>query len=167
MSISIDTEFLRKELYVTPDSELPLIIYRGVYPQNNENLSSFYRKLFISNDWNGIWEDGIFTYQHYHETTDEVLGVAQGEATVEFGGEKGITTVINKGDVIIIPVNLRHRSVNASKEFIVIGAYPNENKPDNQRGKPTSLANQKRTVALPGTDPVFGISGPLLQHWSL
>lgn len=70
---------------IIPNSpDLPVLIYRNAldHPQDTEEL-------FNRNQWLNSWTNGIYDYHHYHSNAHEVLGVMEGEATVQLGGELG------------------------------------------------------------------------------
>jgi len=70
----------------------PLVIYRGaVRPDEAFDPAAVFEELFERNGWSDSWRDGIYDYVHYHSGTHEVLGVARGQAKVQFGGLKGRT----------------------------------------------------------------------------
>ena len=87
---------------------------------------------------------------------------------MQLGGEQGPIETIAAGDVIIIPAGVGHKNLGASRDFHVVGAYPPRQKVDLCYGKsderPRTDENIAR-VALPVSDPVFGKTGPLLEHW--
>ena len=161
---------------LTPDgpypnnSELPLLIYAKALSQANVNGDKAIVQLFEKNGWANSWTNGIYDYHHFHSTTHEVLGIAAGEATVQFGGTDGIVEKIRKGDVIIIPAGVAHKCVHSTEDFSVVGAYPNGQDYDLQTGdegddRPIGFQNNVN-VPLPEKDPVFGDGGPLLQYWA-
>ena len=99
------------------------------------------------------------TYLHYHATVHEALGVARGQARVQFGGDRGEAIQIAAGDVAILPAGTGHQCLFASHEFCVVGAYPpgsnmHVTRPtvENYRAALKSIP----TVKLPRTDPVMG-----------
>ena len=58
-----------------PNSRFPLLVYRGAVPGGVEAV----RDLFRANGWLNNWRyPGIYTYPHFHSTTHECLGCAQG-----------------------------------------------------------------------------------------
>ncbi len=55
-----------------------------------------------------------------------MLGVARGTAKVEYGGVKGRMLTMNAGDVTVLPAGTGHRLIEASRDFLVVGAYPKD-----------------------------------------
>jgi uncharacterized protein YjlB len=97
----------------------------------------------------------------------EVLGIARGSARVRFGGNRGRTLTIKAGDVAVLPAGTGHRCLEASDYFLVVGAYP----PEGAYDECTGSEDHARAVATvlkvrrPGEDPVYGVSGPVLDLW--
>jgi uncharacterized protein YjlB len=146
----------------------PLIVYRGVvrFPPNVDPAAVF-EDLFESNSWGDSWRNGVYDYVHYHSRIHEVLGVARGVGRVQFGGKHGRTLRLKAGDVAVLPAGTGHQCLRASRDFLVIGAYP----PSGQYDVCTSSEDHERTlktipkVARPRKDPVFGSRGPLIRAW--
>jgi uncharacterized protein YjlB len=86
---------------------------------------------------------------------------------VQFGGKRGRTLALKAGDVAILPAGTGHQCLSASKDFLVVGAYP----PTGKYDECTELEDHKRAiksipkVALPRKDPVYGATGPLKMKW--
>jgi uncharacterized protein YjlB len=146
----------------------PLILYRSaVHLPKKLDPAAVLEELFESNGWDDSWRDGIYEYVHYHSRIHEVLGVARGQGKVQFGGKRGRTLTMKAGDVAILPAGTGHRSVSASKDFLVIGAYP----PFGTYDECTASADRKRAlttipkVRCPRKDPIYGLQGPLLKAW--
>jgi uncharacterized protein YjlB len=124
--------------------------------------------LFESNGWADSWRDGIYDYLHYHSRIHEVLGIARGSAKVRLGGDRGRTLKLRAGDVVILPAGTGHQCLAASKDFLVVGAYPasgtyDECRPSNRQHEQSVKSVEK--VKRPRKDPVFGAEGPLLKAW--
>lgn len=152
-----------------PNSRLPLLVYRRAVRLQSDDPASVFEALFEANGWKDSWRNGIYDYHHYHSTAHEVLGVYQGNATVNFGGEGGPITKVWPGDVIVIPAGVSHKNMGASPDFGVVGAYPAGQKVNMHHGKPEERAKAEATIAelpLPELDPVQGNRGPLLQYWT-
>jgi uncharacterized protein YjlB len=140
----------------------PLIVYRGAvrFPEKLDPAAVF-EDLFESNGWGDTWRDGIYDYVHYHSRIHEVLGIARGHGKVQFGGTRGRT--------LTLPAGTGHRSLSASKDFLVIGAYP----PFGKYDECTKSGDHKRAlttipkVGRPRKDPIYGAKGPLLKKWTL
>ena len=152
-----------------PNSNLFLLIYREAIKLPG-NDSSVFKKIFQRNNWKNSWLNGIYDYHHYHSNTHEVLGIYKGRANVQFGGSNGIAEDVSKGDVIIIPAGVAHKCNSASDDFKCIGAYPDGKDYDIKKGEPSDRPKADeniRKVKLPDTDPVYGLSGPLILNWEM
>src|SRR5918997_7201058 len=86
---------------------LPLLVYSEALATTGD-LPSICEELFRNNGWDGAWRDGVFPYHHYHSTAHEVLGVVRGTARIAFGGEAGVATEVETGDVVVIPAGVGH-----------------------------------------------------------
>jgi uncharacterized protein YjlB len=147
----------------------PLLVYRSALRlPNSLDPAAVLADLFESNGWGDSWRDGIYDYVHYHSRIHEVLGIARGNARVQFGGPQGRTLALKAGDVAILPAGTGHQCLAASKDFLVVGAYPASGTYDECR---TSSKERERAlttipkVGRPRKDPVYGKEGPLLQAW--
>ena len=150
-----------------PNSKLPLLIYRGVL-SDKEDASNVI-DVFEANNWTNSWDNGIYSYHHYHSTSHEVLGVYAGSALLHLGGESGERLRVKAGDVIIIPAGVGHKKLEASNDFAVVGAYPEGRDWDVLKGKPGERPRADENIAglpIPKSDPVFGIDGGLTKTWS-
>ena len=153
-----------------PNNErLPLLAYQGALSLPDHDPAAAIETLFRSNGWAGSWRNGVYSFHHYHSTAHEVLGVYAGSATIQLGGEQGIVLSVRRGDVVIIPAGVAHKNVGASPDFRVVGAYPLGQGPDMNYGRPGERPQADHNIAgvrLPQADPVYGVDGSLLQHWS-
>jgi uncharacterized protein YjlB len=159
-----------KDAGTIPNSRLPLLIYQGALDLPKDDSASAIEALLHQHQWGNDWRNGIFTYHHYHSTAHEVLFVFSGSCKVQAGGEGGLIANINTGDVIIIPAGVGHKNVGQSSDFKVVGAYPPQQNVDMNYGKAGERPRVDENIArlaLPTTDPVFGKTGPLLDHWQL
>jgi uncharacterized protein YjlB len=146
----------------------PLIIYKGgVRLTPGLDPAAVFEDLFHSRGWGRSWRDGVYDYAHYHSRIHEVLGIARGSGQVRFGGANGRTLNLKAGDVAILPAGIGHQRIKASRDFLVVGAYPasgayDECKSEEDRKK--ALPSIDR-VARPRQDPVYGKAGPLMEVW--
>ena len=152
----------------TPNSRLPVLIYKQVALDSTDKASAF-EGLFSANHWPAQWRAQVFDYPHYHSNAHEVLGVARGRARLQLGGSKGAEQEVEEGDVLILPAGTGHCSLQQSADFLVVGAYPEGQEDyDIQRPGPdthdASIARISK-VASPATDPVYGVTGPLVDTW--
>jgi uncharacterized protein YjlB len=146
----------------------PLILYRSAlrFPEKLDPAAVF-EDMFANNGWGDSWRDGIYDYVHYHSRIHEVLGIARGRGKVQFGGSRGRTLTVKAGDVTILPAGTGHQCLSASKDFLVIGAYP----PTGTYDECTTSKDHDRAlksipkVGRPRKDPVYGAGGPLLKLW--
>jgi uncharacterized protein YjlB len=166
-SPSIETHLFADDGTVPNNPTLPLVLYRGALGTDGD-LAARCEAMFEANGWPGSWRNGIYGDHHYHSTAHEVLGIARGSARVRIGGENGASVELRAGDVVVIPAGVAHKRESASADLLVIGSYPNGQRPDICRAEAgmhdTALANIAR-VALPACDPVTGAAAPLLDCW--
>ncbi len=151
-----------------PNSSLPLLVYRRVLRFGADDPPAVCERLFALNGWGSTWRNGIYSFPHYHSTAHEVLGIAAGTACVRFGGSGGADLEVEMGDVVLIPAGVGHENLGANRDLLVVGGYEVGASPDLCRGdwgeRPGVVENIAR-VALPSTDPVYGVGGPLVEKW--
>jgi uncharacterized protein YjlB len=150
------------------NSRLPLIAYREVLNLPQSDPASVIESLFTANHWPNAWRNGIFGYHHYHSTAHEALGVFSGTAQVQLGGESGLTLEITRGDVLIIPAGVAHKNMGASRDFRLVGAYPQGQRPDTRYGEPGERPQADHNIAavpVPARAPLYGADGALLKLW--
>jgi uncharacterized protein YjlB len=146
----------------------PFVYYRGVVALPRDlDPAAVMEDLFEHNGWTDSWRNGIYDYVHYHSRIHEVLGIARGNGTVRFGGNNGRTVLLKAGDVAILPAGTGHHCLAASKDFLVVGAYP----PAGTYDECTTSKEHSRAlktiprVGRPRKDPVYGTKGPLMTVW--
>ena len=134
----------------------PLLVYPGAI--ENPKPEAF-EELFTRHRWPAAWRNGVFPFHHYHSNSHEVLGVYEGEVTVQFGG--ALTLSAKPGDVIVLPAGTAHKKLSSRGSLGIVGAYPEGSDPDTCRGVP----KEKFAAQLPACDPVYGAGGPLFTYW--
>ena len=146
----------------------PLIIYAGAVALPAEfDPAAVFEALFERHGWGESWRNGVFDYAHYHSRIHEVLGIARGQARLQFGGGLGKVIEVRPGDVVIVPAGTGHQRLGASDDLLVVGAYPPFGtfdvctKPEEYPAAVISIP----TVRPPNEDPVYGSRGPLLRLW--
>lgn len=148
---------------------LPLLVYPGVIDLSGfPDRAAALETLFESHGWGDGWRDGIYDYVHYHSMIHEVLGIARGRARVRFGGGGGRDIDLSAGDVAVLPAGTGHQRLDASPDFLVVGAYPPAGTYDECTGWADEHARALITipqVPVPERDPVFGPEGPLIAAW--
>ena len=154
----------------TPNNpRLPLLVYRAAFALEREKDPAVpFERAFAAHGWGDGWRNGIYPFLHFHTGTHEVLGIARGRATVEFGGAKGRRLSVEAGDVVVLPAGIGHQRIEASGDLLVVGAYPLNGSLDQKR--PGEIDHRKAVanvadVPLPEMDPVHGKSGPLMELW--
>jgi uncharacterized protein YjlB len=147
--------------------DLPAVLYRSPVRLPDEfDPAAVFEELFERNGWGDSWRNGIYDYVHYHSRIHEVLGIARGQGRVQLGGPHGRTIELKAGDVAILPAGTGHQCLGASKDFLVVGAYPPFGKYDECTTKEHDRAVVTiPKVARPHKDPVYGADGPLVRLW--
>ncbi|MDF1585254.1 cupin domain-containing protein [Marinimicrococcus flavescens] len=130
-----------------PNSTLPLLLWRGVLPMGEGDAAAACEAIFASNGWGDAWRWGVYGYHHFHSTAHEVLGVVRGEARIRFGGPNGEILVMHPGDVVLIPAGVGHKDEGSSEDMLVVGAYPDGQKPDMRRGAPGERPEVEENIA--------------------
>lgn len=147
------------------NAQFPLLVYPGAL--DSTDPAQIEARL-AANGWSGAWRNGIYGFQHYHSTAHEALGCYGGQASVQLGGERGITLTLKQGDVVVIPAGVAHKNLGDQGGFRVVGAYPRGTSPDMNYGRAEERPRADQNIAaLPPTesDPLFGAEGPLVALW--
>ena len=150
-----------------PNSKLPLLIYRAALPDKQDATNV--TKMFAANNWTNAWDNGIYSYHHYHSISHEVLGIYAGSASLLLGGESGERLRVTAGDVIIIPAGVGHKKLEASSDFAVVGAYPEGRDWDVLKGELGERPRADENIAslpIPKSDPLLGVKVGLTKIWS-
>ncbi len=164
----IPEKFYFEDDGVIPNSRFPLLIYRNAFIEKGITGAEWVEKRFQTNAWYNFWRGGIYPFHHYHSMAHEALGIFQGFAELQIGGEKGIRGCVFSGDILVIPAGTGHKLISASDDFCVVGAYPNGMgwdliKEDVARH---DISLQKiADVPFPSADPVLGPEKGLVEIW--
>jgi uncharacterized protein YjlB len=145
--------------FIPNNPRLPLVCYRGALDLDARDIEHAIIRHFAANGWGDAWINGIYPFQHYHATAHEVLGIARGQALVQFGGPHGPKLDVATGDVVMIPAGVGHCRLEMSGDLSVVGAYPEGQSADLRRdnaGDCQGAAARIAAVALPPRDPVTG-----------
>jgi uncharacterized protein YjlB len=149
-----------------PNSSLPVLFYRNAVPATSKNLATEMERLFTANEWPPQWRNGVYDFHHYHSTAHEVLGFAAGHADLVLGGEGGEAVTVHACDVLVLPAGTGHCRITASDDFLVIGAYPENEHWDICRTAPSAeVLERMRHVRFPASDPLTGAAGALPKLW--
>lgn len=151
-----------------PNNGMPVVLLRRAFAAETSLNPADIEKVFHANDWVNSWRNGLFSFQHYHSTAHEALGVYSGWVKAQLGGPEGGIVTVRVGDVVILPAGVAHKNIEQSPDFRVVGAYPVGQIPDMKYGKSGErhqVDENIASVALPAKDPVFGEEGPLRKVW--
>ncbi|GIP28898.1 hypothetical protein J23TS9_40280 [Paenibacillus sp. J23TS9] len=160
----INSYYFKDDGIIPNNPDLPVMVYKGVLGDEPMEAES----IFNQNGWLNSWKNGVFSYHHYHSISHEVLGVVSGSAVLQLGGERGRKMDLSAGDVVVLPAGTGHRKISSSADFSVVGAYPDGMDYNVCTGEPDErprVLQEIEKVPLPGTDPLYGFSGPLKDAW--
>ncbi len=157
---------LSRNGWMPNNAQLPVLLYRGFFPAQGGDPALQYEQAFQKNGWPPQWRNGVYDFHHYHSTAHEVLGFAAGHARLMLGGENGHEVTVQAGDVVVLPTGTGHCKLDASANFLVVGAYPAHQTWDICRSAPdTESIDRMIRLPFPKSDPVSGSSGALVRAW--
>jgi uncharacterized protein YjlB len=166
--VEIHQTTLKRNGFFPNNAHLPVLLYKQALQLPGEKPEETVQQIFEENNWGNTWVNGIYSYHHYHSNTHEVIGIISGQCSVILGGEHGTVYELTKGDVLIIPAGIAHKSIYTSDDFICVGGYPGGKDYDINYGRadehPRVDINIKQ-VPIPETDPIQGREGILFEYW--
>lgn len=163
--MAVDPEAMMLTQLGWSNPRLPVLIYRGVFPVADVDAIE---AVLAGNDWRPDWRNGVYPFHHYHSTAHEALACVAGSATLTLGGKAGRDVTIAAGDLLVLPAGTGHRHVEASGNFLLVGAYPDSQDWDVCRqAADEEVTARIAAVPLPTADPIAGRDGPINELWKV
>jgi uncharacterized protein YjlB len=165
-SLEPEVLHLARNGWVPNNERLPVLIYRAVVIPVPRRVVSTMEDKLRGNWWLPQSLNSIYDFHHYHSSAHEALGVARGTARLVLGGEGGPEVKLGVGDVVVLPAGTGHCKVEASLDFLVVGAYPQDMDWDICKAAPTAKELERmQRLEIPAFDPVWGRAGALPKLW--
>lgn len=164
-ALHVERLHLTRNGWMPNNERLPVLLYRGAFNARGE-IADRMELTFGRNRWPAQWRNGVYRFHHYHSTAHEVLGFAAGTARLMLGGEGGHEVSVQAGDIAVLPTGTGHCLLEADPDFLVIGAYPQDQHWDICRAAPDFAATDRMpTLPFPPVDPVMGAIGKSFAAW--
>jgi uncharacterized protein YjlB len=134
------------------------VVYRNVVDADARDCAGAFEALFRLNGWNIEWRGRISKAPHYHSSTYEIIGIAEGSTILALGSAGGRRIAMDAGDALLVPPGLEHRQVGGETGGIyAVGAVPTGSVWDICSELPSHEERQQiAALTRPDRDPVTG-----------